>query len=58
MESEIIILYGIFKYFWKECEKNVFFFIDINEMFLYEKNNFIDNLDVFILVKELYIFVN
>lgn len=56
--SEIFILYVIFKYFWKERVKNVFYFIDINDMFLYEKNNFIECLDVYVLLKELYIFVN
>eukprot|EP00105_Crassostrea_gigas_P045281 XP_019929429.1 PREDICTED: helicase with zinc finger domain 2-like [Crassostrea gigas] len=58
MENEISILHGISKYLRKEREKNASFSTDINEMFPYEKNNFIDNLDAFILVKELHIFAN
>lgn len=32
--------------------------MDINEMFFYEKNNFIECFDVYLLVNEFYIFVN
>lgn len=32
--------------------------MDINEMFLYEKNNFIECFDVYLLVNEFYFFVN
>lgn len=57
-KSEITILHVVSKHLRKERVKNASFFTDINEMFPYEKNNFIDCLDAFVLVKELHIFAN
>lgn len=57
-KSEITILHVVSKHLRKERVKNASFFTDINEMFPYEKNNFIECLDAFVLVKELHIFAN
>lgn len=57
-KSEICILHVVSRHLRKERVKNASFFTDINDMFPYEKNNFIECLDAFLLVKELHIFAN
>lgn len=57
-KSEISILHVVSKHLRKERLKNAFFFTGINDMFPYEKNNFIECLDAFVLVKELHVFAN
>lgn len=57
-KSEISILYVISNYLRKKRLNNGSFFTDINEMFPYEKNNFIECFDAHLLVNELHFFAN
>lgn len=58
VEDEIHILYRMSQKLRKNRLGNAFHFTDVNEMFPYEKNNFIECMDAHLLVQELHIFAN
>lgn len=57
-KSEISILHVISNHLRRKRLNNGSLFTDINEMFPYEKNNFIECFDAHLLVNELHIFAN
>ncbi|XP_056009192.1 helicase with zinc finger domain 2-like isoform X3 [Ostrea edulis] len=56
--SDIKKLYLVSQKMRKQRIGNASFFTDINEMFPFEKNSFIENIDAYLLVQELHIFAN